>query len=174
MLANTISSTSPPTQEIRKFLTFHLCQDTEVMVGVELVLSTLQVPREQIIVIPDMPTWVMGVYNWRGEILWIIDLAQQLDLVDSITVSPSRLKSILILQINDLRMGMAVEQVHDILSSPLRAITSVSTVTAPQALASVVEGSLQHGERAILLLRIQAIYQRMWDQVLSHRSTRQL
>ncbi|NET33488.1 MAG: chemotaxis protein CheW, partial [Cyanothece sp. SIO1E1] len=34
----------------------------------------LTIPTGQIVPIAHMPAWVMGVYNWRGEILWMVDL----------------------------------------------------------------------------------------------------
>jgi positive phototaxis protein PixI len=36
--------------------------------------EVLTIPKNQIVPIFHMPTWVMGVYNWRGEILWMVDL----------------------------------------------------------------------------------------------------
>ncbi len=35
---------------------------------------------KEIVPIPHMPPWVMGVHNWRGEILWMVDLGHLLGL----------------------------------------------------------------------------------------------
>ena len=41
-----------------------VCQLTEV----------LTIPVGQIVPMPHMPPYVIGVFNWRGEILWMVDL----------------------------------------------------------------------------------------------------
>lgn len=134
------------------------------MVEVESILATLQVPREQIVAIPDMPIWVMGVYNWRGEILWIVDLAQHLDLIDPVYLPQSPLISVLITQVENLRMGMIVGQVYDVISFSLEAIDSVPSAT--QALASVLRGAVLDQKGSIFLwLEIQGIYDRTRDQI---------
>ncbi len=163
MLADQISSTPTPTQATRKFLTFQLCPETQAMVEAESILATLQVSKEQIVPIPDMPDWVMGAYNWRGEILWIVDLAHHLDLIDPLSVSQSQSQhqSVLITQVEGLSMGIAVDQVHDMLSFSLEAITSSPTTTP--ALASILRGAVLHAGSIILWLEMQALYQRMRD-----------
>lgn len=52
--------------------------------------EVLTIPLGQIIPIPHMPPWVMGVYNWRGEILWMLDLGHLLGLTPWNRQSSSR------------------------------------------------------------------------------------
>lgn len=66
--------------DLEQFLRFHLVPDTTVMLPVAQLTEVLTIPVGQIVPIPHMPVWVMGVYNWRGEILWMIDLGQLLGL----------------------------------------------------------------------------------------------
>jgi positive phototaxis protein PixI len=58
----------------QQFLRFRLLPDTTALLPVNQLAEILTVPIGQIIPIPHMPASVLGVYNWRGEILWIIDL----------------------------------------------------------------------------------------------------
>jgi positive phototaxis protein PixI len=58
----------------KQFLRFQLVPDTSVMLPVEQLTEVLNIPYGQITPIPQMSPWVMGVYNWRGEVLWIVDL----------------------------------------------------------------------------------------------------
>lgn len=44
------------------------------MLPVQQITEVLKIQFNQIIPIPQMPSWVMGVYNWRGDILWMVDL----------------------------------------------------------------------------------------------------
>jgi positive phototaxis protein PixI len=78
------SSASP--QEIvdrsylEQFLRFHLVPNTTALLPVGQIKEAIKIPLGKIIPIADLPAWVMGVYNGRGEILWTIDLGLMLGL----------------------------------------------------------------------------------------------
>ncbi len=63
-----------------QFLRFHLVPDTTALLPIQQLTEVLTIPRSQIVPIFHMPAWVMGVYNWRGEILWMVDLGHLLGL----------------------------------------------------------------------------------------------
>lgn len=83
-LSRGILSGTPNTLQIaemgQQFLRFNLLPDTTAMVSVHQMTEVLTIPIAQIVPIPHMPAWVMGVYNWRGEILWIVDLGHLIGL----------------------------------------------------------------------------------------------
>ena len=60
----------------QQFLRLYLVPDTKVLLPIDELVEVLTIPIGQIVPIPHVPPWVMGVYNWRGEILWMIDLGQ--------------------------------------------------------------------------------------------------
>jgi positive phototaxis protein PixI len=49
------------------------------------VTELVNIPLDRVVPMPHLPPAVMGVYNWRGEILWIVDLAVLVG-----TASPTR------------------------------------------------------------------------------------
>ncbi|MCG8365586.1 MAG: chemotaxis protein CheW [Pseudanabaenales cyanobacterium] len=63
-----------------QFLRFRLEPDTTALLPIRQLTEVLKIPIGEIMPIPHMPTWVMGVYNWRGEILWMLDLGHLLGL----------------------------------------------------------------------------------------------
>lgn len=65
------SSTSTREQ----FLRLHLVPEMIALLPLQQMTEVLTIPLGQIVPVPHLPAWVMGVYNWRGEILWMIDLA---------------------------------------------------------------------------------------------------
>lgn len=65
---------SASSKALEQFLRFHLMPHTTVLLPIEQLTEVLTIPRGQIVPIFQMPPWVMGVYNWRGEILWMLDL----------------------------------------------------------------------------------------------------
>src|ERR671932_1970684 len=75
----------PPTDKAsskasKQFLRFHLMPHTTALLPMEQLTEVLTIPNGQIVPIFHMPAWVMGVYNWRGEILWMVDLGHLLGL----------------------------------------------------------------------------------------------
>ena len=64
----------PASRTSEQFLRFHLLPDTTVLLPIQQLTEVLTIPRSQIVPIFQMPTWVMGAYNWRSEVLWIVDL----------------------------------------------------------------------------------------------------
>lgn len=72
--ANPKPSSSGSGETLNQFLRFHLLPDMTALIPMEQLTEILKVPLSQITPISHLPAWVMGVYNWRGEILWLIDL----------------------------------------------------------------------------------------------------
>lgn len=60
--------------EKKQFLRFFLHPDTSLMLPIRQIKEVLKIQFGQIVPIPQMLPWIMGVYNWRGDILWMIDL----------------------------------------------------------------------------------------------------
>ncbi len=72
--------TSAQDENTIQFLRFHLVPDTTVILPLGQITEVLTIPFGSIVPIPHMPPWVIGVYNWRGEILWMIDLGHLIGL----------------------------------------------------------------------------------------------
>lgn len=85
-LSSLFSQASPsilkghPNSNSLQYLKFQLYPDTKAMLPIAQITEVLKIQLRQIMPIPQMPSWVMGVYNWRGDILWMIDLGQLLGL----------------------------------------------------------------------------------------------
>lgn len=58
-----------------RFLRFELVADTAALLPISQLAEVLTIPVSQITPIPQLPAYVMGAYNWRGEALWMVDLA---------------------------------------------------------------------------------------------------
>ena len=76
-----LSATDPTEQDQKEeqgrgeqFLRFNLAPNTTALLPISNLVEVLTIPIGQIMPIPHMEGWVMGVYNWRGEILWMVDL----------------------------------------------------------------------------------------------------
>ena len=53
---------------------FQLNYNTRALLPAENVTEIITISEREILPVPQMPDCVMGIYSWRSEILWIIDL----------------------------------------------------------------------------------------------------
>jgi positive phototaxis protein PixI len=75
-------------QAPRQFLKFYLQSELAVAIEIELVTELMNISigsaaagnENRVVPMPNLPSAVLGVYNWRGEVLWIVDLATRLGL----------------------------------------------------------------------------------------------
>jgi positive phototaxis protein PixI len=62
-------------QRVQQFLQFQISEDSQAMLPSHQLSEVLSLPLSDIVAVPEMATFVMGVCNWRGEVLWLVDLA---------------------------------------------------------------------------------------------------
>lgn len=54
--------------------------DQMMLLPVAYLVEILTVPIGQVVPVFHLPAWIPGVYNWRGDILWTVDLGHLLGL----------------------------------------------------------------------------------------------
>jgi positive phototaxis protein PixI len=72
------STATRATTNSEQFLTFLLPPNQKVMISTKQLVEIVNISINQIVPIPDVPSHVMGVSNWRGEVLWLVDLGYML------------------------------------------------------------------------------------------------
>ena len=122
--------------DLRQFLRFHLQPNFTAVVEIDHRGSTLCVgaastlairvtelinmPIDLVVPIPHLPPAVMGVYNWRGEILWVVDLGILLGLTDCITTHHRNLQPTIAISSaattgsEAKTIGLVVDEISDI------------------------------------------------------------
>lgn len=147
-----------------QYLKFQLDPDTKAMLPIQQVTEVLKIQLAQIMPIPQMPAWVMGVYNWRGDILWMLDLRQLLGLgcwyqqqqdrvlSTAIVLSPER-------ENNDqkIHLGLVVAGVDDLETCDPASIQAVFDPQMNPRLHSFLQGYWLHSDEMVLALDGQAI-----------------
>jgi positive phototaxis protein PixI len=104
----------------------------------------------QITPVSHMPAWVIGAYNWRGVILWMIDLGHLCGLPPwyqqggHLPVHPA-----VVLQVPDREglgraksqlLGLVVHQVEDVESFDLERVEWLNPVAMPASIQSFLQG----------------------------------
>ncbi|BAY15114.1 CheW protein [Nostoc sp. HK-01] len=99
----------------QKFLSFTLGSNDQAVISLQHIAEVLQVSLVDICGVPQMPSCVLGIYNWRGEMLWLVDLEEMLGY-------PSLLRGVnflskmmaIILEVDGKNLGFLVRNMMDI------------------------------------------------------------
>ena len=120
---------NPPSEPLstagQQFLRLRLVSDMTALLPVQQLTEVLTIPTSQVVPIPHMPPWVVGVYNWRGEILWMVDLGHLCGLKPwyQQAICRSTHKAVVLCQRDDIissnatkvhMLGLLVNEVEDI------------------------------------------------------------
>ncbi len=134
-----------------QFLRLHLVLNMTALLPLTQVAEVLTIPIGKIVPIPHMSPWVMGVYHWRGEILWMVDLGQLCGLAPwyEQETNPSVYEAI-VLQVVDQpstqhqpkgqTLGLVVDRVEDIEWCDPQAIQCPPNFTLNPQLTQILRG----------------------------------
>lgn len=149
-----------PQNATAQFLKFQLYPHTMAMLPIDHITEVLKIQLGQIVPIPQMPSWVMGVYNWRGDILWMVDLGHLIGL-DSwyqhqrnllhqtvIVLSPYRQQR---KSATDVHLGLIVGRVEDLESCDPSAIQTSLGLHAGAKLINFMQGYWLKSEGEMIL-----------------------
>ncbi|MBD2102870.1 chemotaxis protein CheW [Leptolyngbya sp. FACHB-261] len=136
--------TSPQTAETtQQFLRLHLLPETLLALPVKQITEVLKVALTEIVPIPRMPEYVMGVHNWRGEVLWIIDLGCLLGLQPLFQQPVSQLiRTTVVIHSQGKTLGVSVQQVEGMEWWDSNLIQPSSRVTSTPKLQQFLQGYL--------------------------------
>ncbi|WP_218079507.1 chemotaxis protein CheW [Anthocerotibacter panamensis] len=156
-----------PTQ-VGQFLSFGLLPETIGLLSVDQLTEVLQVPVAQVVPIPQMPVWTLGIYNWRGEILWLVDLGQFLGLAASPPTQQHGSVHYAVLLIHGQgghRLGLVVARTEDIMVKSQAELQPLGGSLFPPTLTKLSRGYWRNAEgEALILLDGEAVLQSL----LSH------
>ena len=139
-----------PKDTRQRFLRFKLLGKNQSLLPLGDIAEVKQLSVTDILPIPDVNSSVLGVCNWRGDILWLIDLNALLGDRPLWTQSP-RLEqpTAIILQSAQRPMGLMVEHVNDVELIAPESIHDSTDLCSP-SLAPYVTGYLPNNGGMIL------------------------
>jgi positive phototaxis protein PixI len=99
----------------QKFLSFSLGLRDTAVIPLEKITEVVQIPLAEICGVPQMPNCVVGIYNWRGEMLWLVDLEEMLGYQPLLQGSNSLSTMMALVLENDGKyLGILIRQLIDI------------------------------------------------------------
>lgn len=106
--------------------------------------------------VPRVPDWVLGVVNWRGRILSVIDLRRFLGLPSNGNESKNKHNQrLLVLQTGEMEVGIEADEVFSIESIPVSKIDNeAGSVRAikPELVNGIFMHTAQQGQQGVVVL----------------------
>lgn len=135
-----------------RYLKFQLDARTPAAISMESIQEVLIVPTERITLMPNMPECVIGLWNRRNHIVWVIDLAQLLGLqpVDA----NSQHYQIIMLRVGEVRLALIVQEIKAVTRFTQLSIQSPDTSVS---ILPYLEGCVWHEQEQFLVLNAEAI-----------------
>jgi chemotaxis signal transduction protein len=137
--------TSQPFLEVsgQKFLRFALGSQDRGLLPLEAIAEVLNVIVADILPVPEMPSCVLGIYNWRGKMLWLVDLNHLVDYPPLIQLGTALEPVIaMVIQMNGQSIGLVVQSVKDIELHDATQLQKAPVGLFPPRLLSFVKGYL--------------------------------
>jgi positive phototaxis protein PixI len=137
-----------------RLLRFPLGREDSALLPLEQIAEIIRVNVAEILPVPEMPSCILGICNWRGTMLWLIDLnhlvgypplfQQQEVLSTSMTM---------VIQAKDQTVGLVVQQVKDIELHELQQLQPATPGILPSKLLPFALGVLPKGNGPVLDVR---------------------
>lgn len=152
-----------PEINLSKLLRFPLGLQDSGLLPLEQIAEIIRINLAEILPIPEMPSCILGICNWRGEMLWLLDLNH---LVGYPLLTRRVTPVAIVVKVNEQAIGLVVPQVDDIESYDLQQLQKAAPGLFPPKLLPFVLGALPNGN---IVLDVTAITQHPLWQI--HRTT---
>ncbi len=142
-----------PPSHVADFLRLQLVSGQPALLPTQHTGGVFTLEMGQITPIPHMPAWVIGAYNWRGVILWMVDIGHLCGLTPWYQqVRNLSVHTVVVLQIPDRglgrtkyrTLGLVVHQVEDIESCDLERVEWLDPDPASTQAQPLLQGYWQH------------------------------
>lgn len=148
---DSLSFESPPPDTRQRLLRFPLSDRESGLLLLADIVEVLQLPLADILPVPGVPETMLGVCNWRGEMLWLLDfcafvgyssLLQQVGKRSPVTV--------LVIQTQAKSIALGISRFEDIELHDLNHLQFVAPGLFPASLMPFLAGVLP-GEQGVVL-----------------------
>lgn len=138
------------------YLRFQLNRQTSAVLSMKHTQEAIVVPIESITSMPNMPSCILGLMNWRSRIIWAIDLPRMLNL----EYLDNRLRqyNAIVIRVESVILGLVVQEIQgttkfmpDDIRSPIGQVAS--------SIVPYLRGCVVQQKEILLILDAQAIMQ---------------
>ncbi|NWF60421.1 MAG: chemotaxis protein CheW [Fischerella sp.] len=143
-----------PPETRARLLRFPLGVQDSMLLPLEQIAEILKIDVVEILPVPEMPNCVLGICNWRGEMLWLVDFNSFVGYPSLFQLEPTSTSiAVIVVQIHNQSLGLGVQQVNDIELHDLQQLQSVPVGLFPPDLLPLIRGTLPGCSDAVLDLQ---------------------
>ncbi|MDZ8227513.1 MULTISPECIES: chemotaxis protein CheW [unclassified Nostoc] len=137
-------------EQRQRFLRFSLGNQGSGLLPFDSIMEIFHLASQEISPAPALPSWILGFYNWQGQMLRLVDLEHLLGYAPLLKrQSPPEKPMVLVLELQNQVIGFLVAHVYDVEWQDLQQAQSAPTDFSPNKLLNLVRGILP-GDRWIL------------------------
>jgi len=130
-----------------RFLTFHIGEEDY---GIEIAYVTEIVGIQKITAVPDMPDFIKGVINLRGQVIPVMDVRCRF----SMTARPYDERTcVIVVKLNESSVGLVVDSVKEVIDIPEKNVSEPPRVAKADS-ARYIKGIGRVNEEVKILLNI--------------------
>lgn len=140
-----------------RFLRFSFSPSETALIDLSSIRQVMKVQPQSLLNVPDLPAFVVGVCNFHGEMLWMVDLGLQLGFQGTeierhshLTSSFHRSVMAIVIQSQGKSLGLMVPQVIDIERHDLSQLQPPTADLFPVTLLPFIQGYLVRSSSPVL------------------------
>ncbi|WP_416673713.1 chemotaxis protein CheW [Egbenema bharatensis] len=150
---NTLILDPLPPETRQRSLRLALGHQDSAIVPLDQITEIFNIEIAKILPVPELPPYVLGICNWRGEMLWVIDFydfwgheSVQLDPASPILV-------VIVVQVNNHSIGVGVPHIGDVEFHDLQHLQPVLPGLFSPGLLPLIAGLLPENNGVVLNLK---------------------
>jgi positive phototaxis protein PixI len=133
----------PAPDHRQRLVRIALSHQDSVLLPLEQITEILQVNVADVLSVPELPNSVLGICNWRGEMLWLVDLCQVTGYPSSFQQEPlPAFLFVMVIHNHHQTVGIGVREVNDIELHDLQQLQPVFPGVVSPGLLPLVWGLL--------------------------------
>lgn len=150
-------------KQVRKFLQFQLgksekthksqIQGDIALLDAEIVTEVITIAPEDILPVPQMFYCVLGIYGWRSEMLWVVDLENLLGYPPPLDQNnPHQELLVMVVQIQGQSIGLVVSGIDNLIEHNLSKFKSSSAEIFSEDILPFLHGYFTGADNDIIML----------------------
>lgn len=157
------SSLESKSKQLHKFLQFQLgksekthksiVQGDIALLDAEIVTEVINISLEDILPVPQMFYCVLGIYSWRSEMLWIVDLENLLGYPPPLNDNKTNQDVlVMVIQIQGQSIGLVISGIDNLIDRDLSNLKSSSAEIFSEDVLPFIDGYFTSVENDIIML----------------------
>ncbi|MGD1808389.1 chemotaxis protein CheW [Dapis sp. BLCC M126] len=137
-----------------QFISIEVSKTLQVILSTRELDEVITLDHRTILQIPGMPTVVVGVFQWQGEILWLIDIAYLMGFEPLLSTGYYEQKfRVVKVKFRDSYLGILVQKVGNLLDVESKEISVVKTPKINSVVEKFIQGTCTNsaGEKKMIL-----------------------